>query len=230
MLSVETRDAWKSASVDVTVGAATETYTHAGHGSAYDLLTDFVTWANAGGRAWSGVALFTWAWAKADNTGAAVSVSVSGVASATFAPNATWQALTSMASATAATWSATDGATGTACPSRGLTVAGGQGSGHWTVRRAYRFSGDGGDASATTATRPGVPGLFGVAPAVGAVGDTADAARMQTVLTSLANPRRLAVYNVERLRWHSLAFAGVEVTPTAPKLFSFTISAAGDAL
>lgn len=230
MLSTETRDAWASAAVDVTVGAATESYTHTGHGSAYHLINDFVTWANAGGRAWSGAALFTWSWQRATNRGAAVSVSVSGVASATFAPNSTWTTLTNMASATAATWSATDGAKGTACPSRGLTVADGQGSGHWTVRRAYRFSGDGGDASAAGAIRPGVPGLFGIAPALGAIADTLDAARMRDVLAALANPRRLAVYNVERLRWHEFAFADVDVSATAPKLFAITVTAAGDAL
>jgi hypothetical protein len=160
MLSVETTDLWTSASVDVTVGAATETYTHAGHPSAYHLADDFTDWANAGGRAWHGAALFTWTWTKgsntgaalsfSSNTGAALSFSVSGVASATFAPNATWTTLTSMTGTTAATWSATDGATGTACPFRGLTVSGGQGSGHWTVRRAYRFSGDSGDALSVT--------------------------------------------------------------------------------
>ena len=230
MLSVETTDLWTSASVDVTVGAATETYTHAGHPSAYHLADDFTDWANAGGRAWHGAALFTWTWSKADNTGAALSFSVSGVASATFAPDATWATLTSMTGTTAATWSATDGATGTACPFRGLTVSGGQGSGHWTVRRAYRFSGDSGDASATTATRPGVPGLFGLAPAVGAIGDTLDAARIQAVLTSLSNPRRLAVYNVERTRWHELAFAEFSVEPLAAKIFSMTVTAAGEAL
>ena len=111
-----------------------------------------------------------------------------------------------------------------------MTVSGGQGSGHWTVRRAYRFSGDSGDASATMATRPGVPGLFGLAPAVGAVGDTLDAARVQAVLTSLSNPRRLAVYNVERTRWHELAFSDFEVEPIGPKIFSVTVTAAGDAL
>ena len=230
MLSVETSDAWTSASVALTVGAATETYNHAGHGSAYDLADDFVTWANDAARAWAGAVLVTWTWAKATNTGAALSFTISGVASATWTPNATWITLTSMGVVAAATWSATDGAVGTTCPFRGLTVPSGQGSGHWTVRRDYRFSGDSGDASATTAARPGVPGLFGLAPSVGALGDTLDAARVQDVLKSVANPRRLAVYNVERKKWHKLAFADFVVEPIGPKIFGFTVTAGGQAL
>ena len=230
MLSVETTDNWSTAGVDVTVGAATETYSHSGHGSAYHLAEDFVAWANDAGRAWSGTALFTWTWTKGSNRGAELQFQVSGGASATWAPNVAWASLTNMTSATAATWSATDGATATACPSQGLTVPSGQGSGHWTVRRAYRFSGDSGDASATTATRPGVQGLFGVVPALGAIGDTLDAARLSDVFKQCSNPRRLAVYNVERTKWHEFAFADVTVEALAPKLFSIVIRAAGETL
>lgn len=230
MLSVETTDIWTSAAVDVTVGAATESYAHAGHGSAYHLAEDFVAWANDAGRAWSGTALFTWTWIKADNRGAKLAFEVSGVLSATWAPNVTWATLTNMTSTTAATWTATDGAVGTACPSRGLTVDSAQGSGHWAVRRAYRFSSDSGDASATTATRPGVQGLFGIAPSLGAAGDTFDAARISEVFKAVSNPRRLAVYNVERARWHEFAFSDVTVEAIAAKLFSVVINAAGETL
>jgi hypothetical protein len=230
MLSFETRDSWKSCSVTVTVGASVETYNHSGHASAYHLIDDFTDWANDGARGWAGAALFTWSWTRAVNRGAQLSVSVSGVASATFAPNGFWQALTYMSGVTAATWTATDGADGTSCPSRGLVVSGGQGSGHWSVKRAYRFSGDGGDASANGAIRPGVPGLFGIGPAVSAVGDPSDAAAIKIATYYLSNPRRLAVYNVERKLWHELAFSDVTVEPTAPRLFSITITAAGESL
>jgi hypothetical protein len=75
-----------------------------------------------------------------------------------------------------------------------------------------------------------VPGLFGVGPAVGAVGDPYDAAEIKIATYHLSNPRRLAVYNVARKLWHELAFSDVTVEPTAPRLFSITITAAGESL
>ncbi len=229
MLSLETTDAWTSASIALTVdGNPAETYTHAGQASAYYACEDFATWANDGARAWSGGGVFYWTWAKGDNCGAKITLVSSGFSSVSWAPNATWSNLLLQSSGSAATLTASNGAAGTACPSKGN----GDGSypAFWSVRGALQFSGASGDASAAQAIRPFVPGLAGTSPKISAKGDVLDAARLTSVAASASNPRRLRVYQGYSSSWLELAAGAFTVESFAPKLFAFSVDAAGAAL
>jgi hypothetical protein len=231
MLSIETRDGWTTAEMTVTVPAfPPETYQHSGQASAYHLAQDFAEWAEDPARGWFPNLLVTWTWARASNGGALITFTASGPASITWAPNAAWTALTYQTGATSATLAGTDGAVGTSCPFRGQTATGAQGPGFWSVRRAYRFSGDDGDASATGAIRPLVPGLAGVSPMVEAVGQPRDAARLRDVQQAVSNPRRFQVYDLTQQTWREFAFARATIETVAPLVFRLKVEAAGEAL
>jgi hypothetical protein len=231
MLSVETSQAWSVAQMTITVPTyPAETYTHAGHGSAYHAAEDFTAWANNPARGWFGAALFTWSWTQGANRGAIVILKCSGPASVTWAPNGIWSSLLYHAGATAATLTASAGAEGTAAPYRPVSISGAQGPCYWSIRRAYRFNGSDGDAGPSGAVRPMVPGLAGIAPSVEAIGTPTDAARMRDALRLASNPRRLAVYDVPRLMWHELAWSTVSVEAQAPLIWRIAVEAAGEAL
>ena len=227
MLSLETTDGWTLASVAVTIGAATETYTHTnGSASAYHLAKDFVAWGDDAGRSWHGAVSFDWSWSKGANGGAIVSIMCMGH-SATFVPNTTWQALMMHSTATVADsspWSGSNGAIGTSAPQRSVNNA------SWSVKNTIQFSGDSGDSSASQAVRRFVPGLAGKTPAVHAIGDVIDAARLTSIAAGASNPRRMAVYSSRRSQWLEFAAGQFVVSSFAPKLFRLTANCAGDVL
>ena len=225
MLSLETTAGWSEAVMTLTVSGVTEAYTHAGQASAYHTAIDFVAWAEHGDRGWSPLSLsFLFSWAKGANGGAAITLSVTGIASIIWAPSGTWGALMNQSTVTAASIVGSDGAAGTSAPFRSVNDA------FWAVTQALQFSGDQGDASGMQSIRPFVPGLAGSAPVVQALGDVDDAARLTDVAADASNPRRLAVYQGHDSRWIEVAAGAFTVEAIAPKIFRLTVQAAGDAL
>ena len=223
MLSLETSAGWTSAVMTLDVDGDVDAYTHAGQPSAYHLAIDFIAWAEDSGRAWHGAAAFVWSWAKGDNGGAAITITVSGPAT-TWTPSGTWGALMNQSTVTAASIVGSDGAAGTSAPFRAVNDA------FWAVTQALQFSGDQGDASAAQSIRPFVPGLAGSAPVVQALGDVDDAARLTDIAADASNPRRLTVYQGHDSRWIEVAAGAFAVEAIAPKIFRLTVQAAGDAL
>ena len=221
MLSLETSAGWTSAVMTLDVGGDVEAYTHAGQPSAYHLVIDFIAWAEHDDRTWS--AAFVWSWAKGDNGGAAITITVSGPAT-TWTPGGTWGALMNQSTVTAASIVGSDGAAGTSAPFRAVNDA------FWAVTQALQFSGDQGDASGMQSIRPFVPGLAGSAPVVQALGDVDDAARLTDIAADASNPRRLTVYQGHDSRWIEVAAGAFTVDAIAPKIFRLTVQAAGDAL
>lgn len=65
---------WAGSSIAMTVGAASESWTFDAEiggtvSNAYAVIADFVTWANAGARAWTGASTLTWAVVEFSATG-----------------------------------------------------------------------------------------------------------------------------------------------------------------
>lgn len=192
MLAVETTDTW-TFSVDVTVGAATETFTNAAADKdAYAAITAFVTWLNAAGRAWFGTRTFSWTWARQSSSGGAILVlsATGGVFTITAGASAR---LGLPAAAGVTTVIGTTAATGTWAPVSKLAMA-----------RNLRLLGKG-DACGDGAVRPGVPGLAGSRPSLAAIGTAVDAGRVAAVLADASNPRRATGYQTHTDTWLEVA-------------------------
>jgi hypothetical protein len=214
MIAFETADNW-AWSVDVTVGAATETFTNlATDADAVAALQALVTWANAGGRAWTGTRVFSWAWIRHAASGAALlTLSATGGAFSLTAGALTTLGFAAVAGVTSTTGAA---AAGTWAPA--LPVS---------LRRNVRLL-DSGDAGGNGAVRPGVPGLACRLPKLDAMGTATDAARLSAVLAAASSPRRAQVWQLHTSSWIELAVGAVSRSAQGSKAYEFAIEVAGD--
>lgn len=215
MLSLQTRDDW-AFSVDVTVGAATETYTNtATASSAYDAMTAWLVWLNDAARAWAGTRVFDWTWARfADDAGGKITLSATG---GVFSINGGANARLKLAAAAGVTTTTgTAGADGTWAPVSNVNVL-----------RHYRFSDQRGDAAAGPALRGFSPGLAPFGPAVEAVGNGTDTARLGSVLAAASHPRRAWVWQRPFSTWREYALGPVAVQRAEPLLWRVSLTCAG---
>ena len=100
--------AWAGAELDITIGALNDTWvynTQLGDldSSPYDVLEDFNSWAAEAGRPWFGLHTFSRGYGDGGNGG--VSWTLGCSTTATWAPNAAFQALTGCAPVVATTLS-----------------------------------------------------------------------------------------------------------------------------
>lgn len=216
MLALETTHSWGWA-LDVTVGAATETYTNAVTDSdAATSVQALVDWLNAPGRAWFATRAFAWTWARQASTGAAIlTLTATG---GTFSINAGALATLGFAAAAGVTSVTGSAAVGTWAPVSGVSV-----------RRDFRLLSEG-DAGGNGAVRPGVPGLACRAPRLEAVGTATDAARLAAVLATASSPRRAMLWQVHTGSWVEVALGPVSRSPQGTLHYQFTFDVAGDAV
>lgn len=215
MLAFQTTNTW-TWTMDVTVGAATETYTNAAtDADVVASIAALVSWANDAGRAWFGTRTFAWTWARQASTGAG---------------------LLTLA-ATGGLFSITAGSLptlGFAAAAGISTITGSAAAGSWAplshaISRDFRLL-DKGDAGGAGAIRPGVPGLAHREPKLTAIGSATDAARLAAVLALASTPRRLRVWQTHTGSWVEVALGAVNRTAQGPTLYSFTFDVAGDAV
>lgn len=181
MLSLDTLGAWATAEVDVTVGAATETWTCPSTAvSAFAAAQDLVGWANAAARAWFGVVLFDWTWSRQAATAGATLLVRSLGGAFTYAPSADAQALLGIAAGAGTSVAGAVAAVGTWAPSP---------SGRIALRDDGSWLKDAGEASGVGTVRPGVPGASAWMASCRPVVDALDVARLTSVLVSARSPR-----------------------------------------
>ena len=217
MLTVRTADDW-AFSVDVTVGAATETFSNdADDSSAYLAMTAWLVWLNAPARAWTGTRTFDWTWQRyATDGGAKITLSaVGGTFTITGGANAR---LKLSAAAGVTTTTGTAGADGTWAPAPGIAVVA-------DLRTIGR-----GDACGDGAVRPGVPALGTNRPAISAVATPTDAGRLAGVLAVAESPRRCHVWQEHTSTWRELALGFVQREASGFSFYRFTLEASGDAI
>jgi len=216
MMAFETADNW-AWSIDVTVGAATETFTNAAtDADVVAALQALVDWANAAGRAWTGTRTFSWAWARHAASGAAL-LTLSAVGGA-FSLNA--GALATLGFGAVAGVTSTTGAAAAGSWAPALPVS---------VRRNVRLL-DAGDAGGNGAVRPGVPGLACRMPKLDALGTATDAARLSAVLAAASSPRRAQVWQLHTSSWVGLAVGAVSRSAQGSQNYRFAFEVAGDAV
>lgn len=181
MLSLDTLGAWATAEVDVTVGAATETWTCPSTAvSAFAAAQDLVGWANAAARAWWGVVLFDWTWTRqAATSGATLTVRSLGGAF-TYAPNADAASLLGVAAGAGTSVVGAVAAVGTWAPSP---------SGRIALRDDGAWLPTAGEASGVGAVRPGIPGASRWTAKARPTVDALDLGRLTSCLVSATSPR-----------------------------------------
>lgn len=235
MLSLQTRDSWAQASVAVTVGAATATWTCAATStSAFDAMTDLTTWANAAARPWFGVALFDWAWARQSSTGGAVLRIRNGGGVFGYAANATAISLLGIAAgAGALEYVGTVAAAGTWSSGPGVAIS---------LRMGVNWLKGQGEASGVGALRPGVPGLAPWLATCRPVVNAQECARLTSVLARAANPRRawLRLSNVARSTeyivppdaagWKLVAVGAISRNRQGASLWTIDLTISGEAV
>lgn len=230
MLSLQTSQAWGSASATITIGAGVDTWACTPtSNSAVDALEDLCTWANDAGRPWFGAALFQWGWARHGATGGAVlKVKNSGGAFA-WAPNGTAAALLGIAAGGAAVEHVgTAAAAGTWAPWPDGLLPLRLGSSYWDKAP--------GQGSGVGAVRPVVAGVAPWAGVCRAVVGPTEAQRWPELLAAASHPRRcwLRQSNVQLgsayvvppigAGWLLLALGQTQRAKAGVRLWSFDLS------
>ncbi len=203
-------------SVDVTVGADTDTYSSTPSlTNAADALDDLQSWLNNVARAWFGVVNFAIRWDSTSIAKAEPVVYLTGAGSFDWSPNAA--AVTAMGWDTLAGVSETtsSGLAGSWYPARGAYM-----------RRWLRSLGDG-PAAATGALRPGQLGDAGQRGEIEAVTDELAPYTLTQALRSATLPRRGLVYSDLSGAWVDVALGPVVQERLQPQAYRVRITVLG---
>lgn len=220
IVAFTTRHTW-AAACDVTVGAATETFTNSlVADSIVDLMVAWVLWANAGARAWTGTRTFSWSWTT-DPTEAGVIARFSatgGVFSIT--PTAAFTTVTGFQANAAVTMAEADS-----------FAAGGWAPDRLRAAEYYRRIAPAGDGCGNGAVRGGAPGLAGFHPTVEALSGPVNTAKLLQRLAMATVVRRIWVYQAHTDSLLFLSLGDVTPEPVAgATIYRIAFQVAGEAL
>ena len=177
---------WAGSSIQVTVGGATATWnfnSEIGGTSAtgYEVIDNFVTWANAGARAWSGTVAFYWAIVEFDATGRTSLKVTSSGATPAFVVSSGLQTLMNLPGSASTTLTPTAGARS----SFNVTLS--------VEHFSKRSLGSGGSTSAGSFFT-GAQAYARRRPKVSAICTEAEAFALSESLAVSSNPRQLHSY------------------------------------
>lgn len=190
----------------------------AGLANVYDIMVEFVAWANNPARPASwGVAglVFAWSWARDPATGGALLTLSANLA---FSINTVTGGLNipMMVGHTSST--GTYPAQGTWVPSVPIAIS-----------AAALLLGEG-DAGGSSLIRPGSPGIACGQPKVEAIGTALDAARLAGILALAQTPRRGWMYQVHTGTWFRFAIGAISRSAEGAQNYRFTFEVSGTAI
>jgi len=203
-------------SVDVTVGADTDTYSSTPSlTNAVDALDDLLAWLNSFARAWYGVVYFAARWDSTSTAKAEPVVYLTGAGTFDWTPDTAATAAMGWDTLAGVSETTSSGLAGSWYPARGAYL-----------RRWLRSLGNG-PAAATGALRPGQPGDAGQRGEIEALTDELAPYTLTQSLRAATLPRRGLIYNDLSGAWVDVALGPVAQERLQPRVYRVRITVLG---
>ncbi len=203
-------------SVDVTVGADTETYSsNPSLTNAADAIDDLVSWLNNFARAWYGVVNFAARWDSTSIAKAEPVIYLTGANTFDWAPDAAAVAAMGWDALGGQTETTSSGLAGSWYPERGVYLR------RWLRALA------GGTGAAVGALRPGQPGDAGQRGELEALTDEQAPYTLTQALRSATLPRRGLIYSDLAAAWVDVALGQVSQERLEPQVYRVRVTVLG---
>ena len=206
---------WAGSSIAMTVGAASETWAFNAEiggtvSNGYEVIDDFVTWANAGGRAWSGSIALNWSILEFSATGrTSFAVNYTG-ASPGYVVSSGLQTLMSIPASASGSLSATAGARS----SFGVKLK---------IRHFMRLALGAGGMTSAGSFFTGAQAYGRRRPDVSACCGEAEAFALTDAVSVASNPRQAHHYSTVSSGWILIDFGKVKVTRKSRSFYNARI-------
>mgnify|MGYP005819571587 FL=1 len=207
--------------IEVTAGADAETWAYdteinATSATLPEIRDSFITWANAGGRAWTGVYTFTGSIVSVASHGPGLGLEVVASASVTLTFNATARAVLNYGGSlveTGATFTSNAAVPGTLYAPlillRWLALPPGEGT----------VSGNGSWRNAQPSHSKQIPGISGVI-------NEQELSRLNDIIATAYSPRTAEFYQPAQSAWRKVIVGDLRVTRVNSSFYDLTVEAA----